>query len=78
VLRTAGDGVRFVHLAGPRSLIAERVHGRTGHFMPPALLDSQYTDLEPLAPDEAGITLDVSLPPEILAAQATAALEGHP
>lgn len=74
VLRVAGPGVRFVHLAGPQNLVAERVHTRRGHFMPPELLDSQYADLEPLGDDEAGVTLDVSLPAETLAGQAAAAL----
>ena len=30
--------------------------------MPPDLLASQYATLEPLAPDEPGITLDLTLP----------------
>lgn len=74
VLRTAGPGVRFVHLAGPQQVIADRLQGRSGHFMPPTLLDSQYADLEPLGEDEAGVTLDVTLDPETLAGQAAAAL----
>lgn len=74
VLRVTGPGVRFVHLAGPQNLVAERVHTRTGHFMPPELLDSQYADLEPLGDDEAGVTLDVSIPVGTLAGQAAAAL----
>ena len=47
---------------------------RSGHFMPPELLNSQYADLEPLGDDEAGVTLDVSLPARTLAGQAAAAL----
>ena len=74
VLRVAGPGVRFVHLAGPHDLIAERVHIRSGHFMPPELLDSQHADLEALGDDEAGVTLDVSLPAGTPAGQAAAAL----
>jgi gluconokinase len=53
VLRRAGQGVRMVHLAGPYELVAKR-------------LASQYATLEPLAPDEPGITLDLTLPPELL------------
>src|SRR5205823_6649824 len=63
VLRGAGQGVRMVHLAGPRELVAQRLAGRHGHFMPPELLASQYATLEPLAPDEPGITLDLTLHP---------------
>jgi gluconokinase len=58
VLRGAGPDVRIVHLAGPRELVAQRLATRHGHFMPPALVDSQYAALEPLEPDEPGITVD--------------------
>lgn len=51
--------IRFVHLAGSREVIARRQASRTGHFMPPALLDSQFATLEPLEPDEAGLVIDV-------------------
>ena len=44
----AGDAhVKFVHLTGPRSLIEERLKNRRGHFLPPALLESQFAILEP-------------------------------
>jgi gluconokinase len=39
--------VKFVHLTGPRTLIEERLKNRRGHFMPPALLESQLAILEP-------------------------------
>jgi gluconokinase len=67
VLRGAGRDVRMVHLAGPYELVAQRLAARRGHFMPPDLLASQYATLEPLAPDEPGITLDLTLPPAQLA-----------
>ena len=38
--------VRWVYLWAPRELIAERLSRRTGHFMPPSLLDSQFATLE--------------------------------
>ena len=59
VLRGAGSDVRMVHLAGPYELVAQRLAARRGHFMPPPLLASQYAVLEPLAPDEPGITLNL-------------------
>lgn len=58
ILRTGGN-VWFLHLAGPKEVLAERMRARQGHFMPVSLLDSQYTDLEPLGPDEQGWTADV-------------------
>ena len=58
-LRRVPGGVAVIHLAGPEQVIGERLRGRSGHFMPPALLDSQFADLEPLGDDEWGITLPV-------------------
>lgn len=45
---TAGlPEARFVWLDPPRAVLAERMAHRPGHFMPPALLDSQLATLEP-------------------------------
>lgn len=66
LLRSADPALRFVHLAGPRDLVAARMQGRPGHYMPPSLLDSQLHILEPLQPDEAGLTLDIALAPQAL------------
>ena len=65
-LRRAGGGVTFIHLHGPRELLAERLAERRGHFMPPGLLESQLADLEP--PEDA-LALDISAPPEVLLAE---------
>lgn len=67
LLRGASAQVRFVHLSGTREVIGERLTARSGHFMPPSLLDSQFADLEPLGDDEDGITVDVAAPPEQIA-----------
>jgi gluconokinase len=67
LLRGASARVRFVHLSGSREVIGERLAGRSGHFMPPSLLDSQFADLEPLRDDEDGITVDVGAAPEQIA-----------
>ncbi|HET6440699.1 MAG TPA: gluconokinase [Anaeromyxobacter sp.] len=69
VLRSASARLIFVHLSGTPALIADRLASRRGHFMPPALLDSQLAILEPLGPDEPGLTLDVAAPPADLAEQ---------
>ncbi len=55
----AGDAVVFIHLAGSQSVIAARLHERRGHFMPPALLASQFASLEPPGPDERAIEVDI-------------------
>lgn len=76
LLRAASPRVVFVHLSGAPALLAARLAGRTGHFMPPSLLASQLATLEPLGPDERGVVLDVAAPPEALAAQAAAFVAG--
>lgn len=60
--------VRLVFLAGTKPLIAARMAARTGHFMPPTLLDSQLATLEPPGPDENPIFIDIASPPEAIAA----------
>ncbi|GAA2416267.1 gluconokinase [Streptomyces glaucosporus] len=76
-LRAAAPGVVFVHLAGDRRLIEDRMSHREGHFMPTALLDSQFATLQPLEPDEPGFAVDVSGSPEEIAERAAAALRDH-
>jgi gluconokinase len=59
-LRARCPRVEFLHLRGPSELIEDRMAGRPGHFMPAALLRSQFGDLEPLDPDESGVTVDIA------------------
>lgn len=69
LLRQADPALRFVHLQGPRALIEQRMRSRSGHYMPPTLLDSQLRDLEPLQAGEAGMTLDNTMTPAELVAR---------
>ena len=64
-------GFSVVHLHGTRAMIAERLGARSGHYMNPALLDSQLSTLE--WPGEA-IALDIAESPEALALAAQRAL----
>ncbi|MBB2938847.1 gluconokinase [Amycolatopsis bartoniae] len=77
VLRSGGD-VWFLHLDGPRELIADRMRSRSGHFMPVSLLDSQLADLEPLENDERGLVADIATPPEDIVRAALDALAKEP
>jgi carbohydrate kinase (thermoresistant glucokinase family) len=74
IIRAADPTARFVLLEGSRELLAERLASRTGHFMPPTLLQSQLETLERLDPDESGVVLDISEKPEELARKAAALL----
>jgi ribose 5-phosphate isomerase A len=54
--------VRLIYLRGSRDLIAQRLAGRSGHFMPASLLQSQIDTLEEPGPDEDPLTVDVKAP----------------
>ncbi|PWJ54428.1 gluconate kinase, SKI family [Quadrisphaera granulorum] len=67
VLRKAEAQVLFAHLDGTVEQLRARISGRVGHFMPPALLDSQLATLEPLEDDEAGAVLGIAGTPDAIA-----------
>ena len=74
--------VFFIHLVADEEALRERMEHREGHFMPSALLPSQFADLEPLADDEDGVTVTSRPAPEqtlgaILAALETADAAGN-
>jgi gluconokinase len=52
--------VVLVYLRGSQDLIAGRMVRRKGHFMPPALLDSQFATLEEPGPAEHPIVADIT------------------
>ncbi len=58
-IRGLAPDVRFLLLSGTKEVIAARQAARPGHFMPASLLASQFATLEPLAPDEDGVVIDV-------------------
>jgi gluconokinase len=66
-LRSQAGGLAFVFLHGSPDLLARRMAGRTGHYMPTSLLDSQLATLEPPSDDERALTLDIARPPQELA-----------
>lgn len=69
--------VLLVRLAGDEALIRARMETRTDHYMPPSLLTSQIATLEPPAPDEGAITVDVTRSPEQCVAHILASLSDH-
>jgi gluconokinase len=70
----AGEPILFVHLDGPREMIAARIAAREHEFMPASLLDSQLATLERPAPDENAITLSIADPVETIATKAAKAV----
>ena len=56
-LRAGRPTVTFCHLEADPAELARRTAHRAGHFMPGSLLPSQLATLEPLQPDEPGVTV---------------------
>jgi gluconokinase len=70
----AGEPILFVHLDGPKELIAARIAARQHEFMPASLLDSQLATLERPAADENAIVLSIADPVETIASKAAKAV----
>ncbi len=70
----ARTDVSLVYLKGSYDLIRARLAARHEHFMPVALLDSQFAILEEPTPDEHPIVVDVAGPPAAIAAGVAASL----
>jgi gluconokinase len=70
----AGDSeeIKFVYLKGPLPLIAGRLAQRHGHFFDPALLRTQFDDLEE---PHGVVAVDITPPPEVIADSIIAALK---
>jgi gluconokinase len=58
--------VKFVFLRGDYALVEEQVRRRHGHFVNPALLQSQFDDLEEPKPDEDTLTIELGRTPREL------------
>jgi carbohydrate kinase (thermoresistant glucokinase family) len=68
LLRVNSD-VKFVFLHWSRARIAEQLKQRRGHFMDPALLDSQFADLEEPESSEDMLTIELKGEPDELVEQ---------
>lgn len=66
--------VRLVYLKGDMQLISQRVSKRRGHFMPAALLQSQFDTLEEPGPEENPIIVSVAAQPAQIAERIRAEL----
>jgi gluconate kinase len=67
--------VTLVYLKGSYDLIRRRMAARHEHFMPVALLDSQFATLQEPTPNEHPITMDVGVRPTEIAAEIVHQLE---
>jgi len=69
--------VLLVYLQGSKELIAGRLAARRGHFMPAALLDSQFDTLEEPGEDEHPIVVSIAPPPEAIIDEVVRQLKEH-
>jgi carbohydrate kinase (thermoresistant glucokinase family) len=75
ILLDGRPDVRLVYLKGDPLVIGRRLADRRGHFMPAALLPSQFDTLEEPGPDENPIVVTVDADPHAIAARILAELQ---
>jgi gluconokinase len=66
--------VWFVLVSSSPEELKHRLQTRSGHYMPASLLASQLETLEPLEPDEPGVTISGEGSPDVVAARVLDAL----
>jgi gluconokinase len=71
---SAPGGLAFVFLHGSESVLAERMHHRTGHFMPSSLLQTQLATLEDPRGEVRTVAVDVAQPLAEIVREALAGL----
>src|SRR3954471_5393677 len=75
--RAAPRSVGSAPVRAAPELIRDRVEHRTGHYMPPSLLDSQLETLEPLEDDEPGARISGAGKPDGVVTTLLSALSGE-
>lgn len=78
LIRAQADDVTVLLLHGEKELIRTRQASRGQHFMPPELMDSQFSLFEPIADDEPGAVLDVAHDVDTIVAHAVDLLGAPP
>lgn len=78
ILLEGRSGVGLVYLQGDFDLIAARMSARRDHFMPPALLQSQFQTLQEPGPDEPALAVSIDAPAGQIAQQIIAAFALQP
>jgi gluconokinase len=77
LLADGHPSVWFAHVTADPELIRDRVEHRTGHYMPPSLLDSQLATLVPLEDDEPGARVSGAGSPSSVVTELLAALDAE-
>ncbi len=77
VLRSANPPEEsiVVELVAAEGALRDRLAARTGHYMPPSLLESQLATLEHPGEGERGVRVDASQPLDVVIAEAISAID---
>ncbi|MEJ6477597.1 MAG: gluconokinase [Octadecabacter sp.] len=75
-LRLGIPELEVIYPDARRSLIRSRMESREGHFMPVALMDSQFATLDVPTPDEGVISVSAAQPVAAIVTQTLAILNG--
>ncbi|MFT5743101.1 MAG: gluconokinase [Paracoccaceae bacterium] len=75
-LRLGIPELEVIYPDARRSLIRSRMESREGHFMPVALMDSQFATLDVPKPDEGVISVSAAQPVAAIVTQTLAILNG--
>jgi gluconokinase len=77
LLREGHPSVWFAHVTVDADLLRKRIENRTGHYMPPSLLDSQLATLHPLQEDEPGEGISGAGSPEAVVDELLTSLDSE-
>lgn len=75
-LRLGIPELEVIYPDARRSLIRSRMESREGHFMPVALMGSQFATLDVPSPDEGVISVSAAQPVDAIVARIVAGLNG--
>lgn len=75
ILRNAGLRTLVLYLNGDKAVIQARIDNRKGHFMAPALLDSQIASMEEPVSEADVYPIDITQTPAQVMSQATQAID---
>lgn len=60
--------IQLIFLRGDPTIVAKRLAGRRGHYMPASLMNSQFETLEEPSPDEEAWVCDIAESPDRIVA----------
>lgn len=78
IVQTANQPIAFIYLHCDRQTATDRIKKRSGHFMPTALIESQFAALEPPTKRENALTIAAETPTDAAVQHTVQALAQKP